>query len=181
MNYCSHCGTSVAQHIPEGDDRLRYICRACGRIYYQNPKMVVGCIPRWENKVLMCRRNIEPQKGKWTLPAGYLENGETVMQGACRETLEEAGAVVADLRPYLLFDIVHVNQIYLMFRARMQAPDFKATPESAEVVLMRQEEIPWDEIAFRAIESTLRHYFEDRASGRFPFRIQQIQKKSPLR
>ena len=98
MNYCSHCGAPVALRIPEGDDRPRYLCSACGRIYYQNPKMVVGCIPRWENKVLMCRRNIEPQKGKWTLPAGYLENGETVMEGACRETKEEAGAAVFAFR-----------------------------------------------------------------------------------
>lgn len=177
MNFCSHCGARVALHVPHGDDRPRHICDTCGRIYYENPKLVVGCIPEWEDKILMCRRDIEPRKGKWTLPAGYLENGETVMDGARRETLEEAGAVVTELEPYLLFDIVHVNQIYLMFRARMQKPEFRTTAESAEVVLMRREEIPWDAIAFGAIESTLRHYFADRENGCFPFRIRQIIKR----
>ena len=177
MNFCSHCGARVALHVPQGDDRPRHMCAACGRVYYENPKLVVGCIPQWEDKILLCRRDIEPQKGKWTLPAGYLENGETVMEGACRETMEEAGAAVIELQPYLLFDIVHVNQLYLMFRARMQSPDFKITAESAEVVLMRREEIPWDAIAFGAIESTLRHYFADRDNGHFPFRIRQITKR----
>lgn len=177
MNFCSHCGARVALHVPQGDDRPRHMCAACGRIYYENPKLVVGCIPQWEDKILLCRRDIEPQKGKWTLPAGYLENGETVMEGACRETMEEAGAAVVELHPYLLFDIVHVNQLYLMFRARMQSPEFKITAESAEVVLMRREEIPWDAIAFGAIESTLRHYFTDRDNGHFPFRIRQITKR----
>ena len=177
MNFCPHCGARVTLQVPHGDDRLRHMCAACGRIHYENPKVVVGCIPEWEDKILLCRRDIEPRKGKWTLPAGYLENGETVTQGACRETLEEAGAVVTELQPYLLFDILYVNQIYLMFRARMQNPDFKITAESAEVVLMRREEIPWDAIAFMAIESTLRHYFADRDTGHFPFRIRQITKR----
>ncbi len=176
MNFCSHCGARVVLQVPRGDDRPRHICNACGRIYYENPKLVVGCIPEWEDKILMCRRDIEPRKGKWTLPAGYLENGETVMDGARRETLEEAGAVVTEMKPYLLFDIVHVNQLYLMFRARMQKPEFRATAESAEVVLMRREEIPWEAIAFGAIESTLRHYFADREKACFPFRIRQITK-----
>jgi ADP-ribose pyrophosphatase YjhB (NUDIX family) len=176
MNFCSNCGARVALHVPQGDDRQRYMCATCGRIHYDNPKLVVGCIPQWEDKILLCRRGIEPKKGMWTLPAGYLENGETVMEGASRETLEEAGVTVTELQPYLLFDIIHVHQLYLMFRGRMQTPEFKVTPESSEVVLMRREEIPWDAIAFRAIESTLRHYFADRDSGRFPFRIRQIVK-----
>jgi ADP-ribose pyrophosphatase YjhB (NUDIX family) len=177
MNYCSQCGAQVNLQIPPGDDRPRYVCRSCGEIHYQNPKIVVGCLPQWEDRVLMCRRNIEPQKGKWTLPAGYLEMGETVTDGARRETLEETGAVVQDLMPYALFDIIHVNQIYLMFRACLQKPEFKATPESAEVALMVEQEIPWDQIAFRAIENTLRRFFLDRPSGHFPFRIRRIRKK----
>lgn len=177
MNYCSQCGAPVQMQIPTGDDRPRYVCPSCGEIHYQNPKIVVGCVPQWDGRILMCRRNIEPRKGKWTLPAGYLEMGETVMEGARRETLEETGAVVQALVPYLMFDIVYVNQIYLMFRGELQKPEFRLeTPESAEVVLMREEEIPWDDIAFLAIENTLRRYFFDRSSGQFPFRIRRIQK-----
>jgi ADP-ribose pyrophosphatase YjhB (NUDIX family) len=177
MNFCSHCGAPVELVIPPGDDRPRHTCRACGMIHYQNPKIVVGCIPQWEDRILMCRRNIEPQKGLWTLPAGYLENGETVVDGARRETWEETCARVEDLLPYLLFDITYVHQIYLMFRGRLEKPEFQITSESAEVVLMREEEIPWDKIAFRAIENTLRRFFSDRSSGQFPFRIRRLRKK----
>jgi ADP-ribose pyrophosphatase YjhB (NUDIX family) len=181
MNFCSHCGSPVKLVVPPGDDRLRHVCHTCGTVHYQNPKIVVGCIPQWEDRILMCRRNIEPQKGLWTLPAGYLESGETVTDGARRETWEETGAVVEDLLPYLMFDITYFSQIYLMFRARMQEPEFKVTAESAEVTLMREEEIPWDRIAFRAIENTLRRFFRDRPDGRFPFRIRRIRKKIPPR
>lgn len=174
MNFCSHCGEKVKRAIPADDDRERYICPACGRIHYENPKVVVGCIPEWENRILLCRRNIEPQKGKWTLPAGYLENAETVSEGAQRETLEETGISVKNLSPYLLIDITQISQIYLMFRGQMQTPDFKTTAESSEVVLMHEEEIPWDEIAFRAIEKTLRYYFKDRPTGCFPFRNERL-------
>jgi ADP-ribose pyrophosphatase YjhB (NUDIX family) len=181
MNFCSQCGAPVQLQVPPGDDRPRHMCHSCGTVHYQNPKIVVGCIPQWEDRILMCRRNIEPQKGKWTLPAGYLENGETVEDGARRETWEETGAVVEDLVPYLLLDIVHVNQIYLMFRARLQKPEFQMTAESAEVVLMREQEIPWDKIAFRAIENTLRRFLHDRPNGHFPFRVRRIKKRhSPL-
>jgi ADP-ribose pyrophosphatase YjhB (NUDIX family) len=178
MNFCSNCGAPVQLLVPPGDDRPRFTCCSCDTIHYQNPKIVVGCIPEWEDRVLMCRRNIEPQWGLWTLPAGYLESGETVAEGARRETWEETGALVEDLLPYLLFDITYVNQIYLMFRARLQKPEFQITEESAEVVLMREEEIPWDKIAFRAIENTLRRFFFDRSNGHFPFRIRRIQKKT---
>lgn len=179
MNFCSHCGASVQLRTPADDDRPRYICTHCGRVHYENPKMVVGCIPEWEDKILLCRRNIEPQKGKWTLPAGYLENKESVMEGARRETLEESGAVVEDLCPYLLIDILYINQVYLMFRAQMQKPEFRPTQESSEVVLMREEDVPWDQIAFLAIEKTLRSFFKDRASGSFPFRIRPIRERKP--
>jgi ADP-ribose pyrophosphatase YjhB (NUDIX family) len=176
MNYCSNCGTPVRQLIPPDENRLRHVCPSCGTIHYENPKIVVGCIPEWEEKILLCRRNIEPQRGKWTLPAGYLENGETVAEGARRETQEETGAIVDDLSAYRMFDIAHINQIYLIFRAGMKTVDYRPTPESAEVALFDEGEIPWDQIAFRVIEKTLRHYFCDRSSGRFPFRIDQIHK-----
>jgi ADP-ribose pyrophosphatase YjhB (NUDIX family) len=175
MKYCSECGKIVDLKIPVDDDRPRYICISCGIVHYQNPKLVVGCIPEWENKILLCRRDIEPKKGKWTLPAGYLENGETVESGAIRETLEETGAIVNALSPYLLFDIAHINQLYLMFHSRLIKPDFHVTSESSELRLFDEKEIPWDEIAFKVIEKTIKQYFKDRRTGSFPFRIQQIE------
>jgi ADP-ribose pyrophosphatase YjhB (NUDIX family) len=177
MHFCSNCGAPVKQLIPPDENRLRHVCPSCGIIHYENPKIVVGCIPEWEDKILLCRRNIEPQRGKWTLPGGYLENGETVADGARRETWEETGAVVDNLSEYRMFDIAHINQIYLMFRARMKTPECHPTSESSEVLLLEEARIPWNEIAFRVIKKTLKHYFTDRSSGCFPFRIDQIHKK----
>jgi ADP-ribose pyrophosphatase YjhB (NUDIX family) len=131
--------------------------------------MVVGCIPEWGNEILLCRRNIEPCRDKWTLPAGYLEMGETLADGAKRETKEEAGAVVTIIAPYALFDIPHIGQIYLFFRASMKDADFHPTPESSEVKLVAEEDIPWNELAFRVVIQTLRRYFADRKKGRFEF------------
>ena len=174
MNYCSHCGAPVEHLVPPGDNRPRFICRACGLIHYRNPRVVVGSIPVWQNKILLCLRDIEPRRGKWTLPAGYLENGETVKEGARRETVEETGATIENLEPYLLFDIVRIHQIYLMFRTRLAGPECHRTKESAKVRLFSEEEIPWDEIAFPVIEKTLVHYIADRAGGIFSFQIRQI-------
>jgi ADP-ribose pyrophosphatase YjhB (NUDIX family) len=174
MNFCSQCGGPLTLTVPLDDDRPRHVCPACGTIHYQNPKLVVGCIPVWENRILMCRRDIDPRKGYWTLPAGFLENGETAAAGARRETFEETGATVADLEPYLMVDIVHIHQIYLMFRSRLLAPDFHPTRESAEVKLLGKDDIPWDEIAFKVVEKTLRYYLQDRPSGRFAFRTDKI-------
>ncbi|MBC2710571.1 MAG: NUDIX hydrolase [Desulfosarcina sp.] len=177
MNFCSQCGAPVVLKVPADDDRPRHVCPSCGTIHYQNPKLVVGCIPVWDDQILMCRRDIEPRKGYWTLPAGFLENGETAADGARRETLEETGATVADLTPYLMVDIVHIHQIYLMFRSRLLAPEFHPTRESSEVKLLRKNDIPWDDIAFKVVEKTLRYYLQDRPSDRFPFRIDKIEKK----
>ncbi len=177
MNYCSNCAAPVEHGVPEGDDRPRYFCQKCGTVHYQNPRLVVGCIPVWEDKILLCLRDIEPRRGKWTLPAGYLENGETVMAGAQRETREETSVTVSRLEPYLLFDIAHINQLYLMFRARLDSPDFHRTKESAQVRLFEEKAIPWDEIAFPAIEKTLRIYLADRTDGVFPFQIHPIIEK----
>ncbi len=177
MKFCSQCGATVAITVPAEDDRPRHVCPSCGTIHYQNPKLVVGCIPVWKDRILMCRRNIQPRRGYWTLPAGFLENGETAEAGACRETLEETGATVADLTPYLMVDIVHIHQIYLMFRSRLRSLDFHPTRESSEVKLLEENDIPWEDIAFKVVEKTLRHYLQDRPLGHFVFRMDKIDQR----
>ena len=174
MKYCSNCGQPVTHRTPPGDDRSRFYCESCGVVHYQNPTMVVGCIPETEDKILLCRRAIEPCYEKWTLPAGYLENGETVAAGAKREAFEEARARVEILAPYALYNICHVNQIYLMFRARLKDNNFQAGSESLEVKLFTENDIPWEEIAFRVINETLLQYYNDRRAGRFPFYMGSI-------
>ncbi len=174
MKFCSNCGAPVERRVPPGDSIPRHVCDACGTIHYQNPKMVVGCIPEWEDKVLMCRRAIEPRLGFWTLPAGFMENGETTAQGAMREALEEAGARVEIHALYSLFNLPHINQVYLLFRARLLDLDVSPGVESLEVQLFREPEIPWDQLAFRTIRETLRHYYDDRRRGAFPLRTGDI-------
>ena len=168
MNFCSHCGTPLTQRVPTGDDRPRFVCDRCGTIHYQNPKLVVGCIPEWEDNILLCCRSIEPKSGKWTLPAGYLENGETITEGAKRETLEEACARVEIVAPYTLLSITHINQIYLIFRARLLDKNFSPGDESSDVRLFSESEIPWDKLAFTVIIKTLKYYYKDRSNGSFP-------------
>jgi len=174
MNFCSHCGARVAFRIPEGDTLPRYVCDQCSTIHYQNPKMVVGCIPEWEDKVLLCRRAIEPRYGKWTLPAGFMENGETAGEGASRETLEEAGARVEVGDLYTFINLPHIDQVYVMFRARLLDLDYAAGTESLEVRLFEESEIPWEELAFRTVSTTLQHFFDDRRRGHFTMRIADI-------
>ena len=180
MNFCSNCGETVVLKKPPGDDRSRYYCESCGAIHYQNPRMVVGCIPEAGDRILLCRRAIEPCYGKWTLPAGFLDNGETVAAGAKRETLEEAHARVEILAPYALYNICHVNQIYLMFRARLKDNNFHAGSESLDVRLFKQKDIPWEAIAFRVINATLLKYFDDRRTGRFSFFMGNISKPGKI-
>ena len=174
MNFCSNCGHPLTYLTPPGDDRSRYCCDSCGLVHYQNPRMVVGCIPESEDKILLCRRAIEPCYGKWTLPAGYLENGETLAAGAKREAFEEARAKVEILAPYALYDICYVNQVYLMFRAQLKDNNFRAGEESLEVRLFAEKNIPWQEIAFRVIYQTLIKFYDDRPAGRFPFYTGEI-------
>lgn len=164
----------MASRIPADDDRARAMCTQCGFVHYLNPKVVVGCIPERDNKILLCKRNIEPQKGLWTLPAGYLENNETVQDGAVRETYEETNARVGIISCYRMYNIVHVSQIYLMFRANMLSEMFSPTKESIDVRLFDQADIPWDKIAFKVIKETLADYFNDRETGSFLFRIKDI-------
>jgi len=178
VQYCSTCGADVEKGIPPGDDHPRYICTACGCIHYQNPKLVVGCIPEYEDRILLCRRDIEPRRGKWTLPAGFLENGESVREGALRETYEEARLRVEIIAPFRLFDLAFVNQLYLMFRASITVPEFGPTHESSEVRLFFENEIPWDDIAFPVIAKTLQHYFSGRVKGQFPFQSLELSESS---
>ena len=174
MNFCSQCGADIERSIPPGDDRPRYCCQACGTIHYENPKLVVGCIPESGTKIMLCRRAIEPRQGKWTLPAGYLENGETASDGARREALEEACARIEIIQPYALYNIPSISQVYLMFRARLLDQNFKAGQESLEVRLFAEDEIPWDRLAFRVIEKTLERYYSDRPKGEYPFFMDDI-------
>lgn len=148
MKYCSSCGSAVARRIPSGDNRERFVCDACGTIHYQNPKIVTGCLPVYEDRVLLCRRAIAPRMGLWTLPAGFLENGETSTQGAIRETFEEACANVAVEGLYTVFNLPHISQVYMFFRAALLNLDFAPGWESTDVKLFHEHEIPWDELAF---------------------------------
>lgn len=173
MKYCHHCASPVLVKVPEGDDKPRHICEDCDTIFYQNPKNVVGTLPVFEDRVLLCRRAIEPRLGLWTLPAGFMENGESSLEGAIRETVEEAGARirVAEDSLYTLFNLPRINQVYMFFRAELLDLDFDPGFESLSVEMFREEEIPWDEIAFPVVRETLQHYFQDRPVNRFPVRM----------
>ena len=173
MKYCHHCASELVHKIPAGDDKLRHCCDACDSIFYQNPNNVVGTLPYYGDKVLLCKRAIEPRLGKWTLPAGFMENGESSLEGAIRETREEAGATinVREDSLYTLFNLPKINQVYLFFRAELADLNFQAGVESLEVALFAEEEIPWDELAFPVVHSTLNHYFADRQTQRFPVRM----------
>ena len=179
MKYCSHCGQQVERRIPDHDDRERYVCDHCGTIHYQNPRVVVGCLPVHDERILLCRRAIQPRHGFWTLPAGFLENGETTREGALRETWEEARARVRDESIYTVFDLPHIHQIYMFYRGRLDPPEFAAGPESLEVRLFSEAEIPWDELAFPVVTATLRHYLADRQHGRFPVRNEALRWRRP--
>ena len=169
MKYCSNCSATVELLIPDGDSLPRYVCTTCNIIHYQNPKMVVGCIPEWEDKILLCRRAIEPRLGWWTLPAGFMENNETLEQAAARETLEEANARVEIGNLYAIYSLPHISQVYLLFRARLLDLDFKPGIESLEVKLLSENEIPWEEMAFRVIHDPLMQYFKERKLGKLGF------------
>lgn len=177
MKFCSQCGAPLRIEVPPGDNRPRHVCPSCGAIHYQNPKMVVGCIPEWEDKILLCRRAIEPRYGLWTLPAGFMENGETTAEGAARETLEEAGARVDVLGLYSMISLPDINQVYLVFRARLLHLDFTHGEESLEARLFSEQEIPWEQMAFRTIQHTLERYFSDRRIGTFPLHEGHIHHK----
>jgi len=174
MKYCSACGNEVVLRIPAGDNRERYLCERCDTIHYQNPRVVTGCLAIWEEKVLLCRRSIEPRRGYWTLPAGFLENGETAQAGAARETWEEAQARVAIDDLYTVFSLPHISQIYLFYKARLVDGSFAAGEETAEVALFHEHEVPWSELAFPVVRDTLQHYFRDRIHNTFAVHTSDI-------
>ena len=175
INHCRQCGSAVENRIPDdGDTKLRAVCSACHTIHYINPLNVVGTIPLWGDKVLLCKRNIEPRKGKWTLPAGFMELGETTAEGAARETVEEAGAQFEMQALFSLINVARVGQVHLFYRATLLSPEFAPGTETQEAMLFDEADIPWDEIAFRTVKETLEHFFADRRAGHFGFHALDI-------
>ena len=168
MKFCSQCAAPVSLRIPQGDNRERHVCDLCGQIHYQNPKIVAGCIPEWEGRILLCRPAIEPRHGLWTIPAGFMENGETIEQAATRETLEEACAQVEISGLYAVCNIPHVSQVYMIFRAGLCDGAFAPGIESLETALFDENQIPWSEMAFPVVVQSLRRYFSDRRNNHFP-------------
>jgi ADP-ribose pyrophosphatase YjhB (NUDIX family) len=173
IQHCRACGANVVYRLPDdGDTKPRAVCTACATVHYENPLNVVGTVPVWGSdgaQVLLCLRNIEPRRGKWTLPAGFMELGETTAEGAQRETLEEAGAQI-ELGPlFTLMNVPRVGQVHLYYRARLISDVFEPGIETIEARLFTEAEIPWEEIAFRTVRETLEHYFDDRRRGTFGF------------
>ncbi|MCR9258602.1 MAG: NUDIX hydrolase [Pseudomonadaceae bacterium] len=177
MKFCSNCGATLTFTIPPGDNRERHVCNDCDTIHYVNPRIITGCLPIWDDRVLLCLRAINPRKGYWTLPAGFLENGETIAAGAARETEEEANARVSDLELYTVFSLPHISQAYMFYRAQLRDLDFSSGEESLDVRLFKEDEIPWDNLAFPVINKSLQYYFDDRKSGQFQFRSEAIEFK----
>ncbi len=167
IRHCKRCGSSVRYEIPPDDNRERAVCSACHNVHYENPLNVVGTLPVWGDQVLLCKRNIEPRFGFWTLPAGFMELGETTAEGALRETIEEAGARIEMQGLYTLLNVTRVSQVHLYYRARLLDTDFAPGPETIEARLFREDEIPWEQLAFRTVRATLEHFFADRRKGQF--------------
>lgn len=168
VKFCRNCGTAVVNRVPDdGDTKVRAVCPSCDTIHYENPLNVVGTLPIWEGKVLLCKRNIEPRFGKWTLPAGFLEIGETLAEGAARETEEEAGAQFELEELFSIMNVPRVGQVHIFYKARLLSSVFNPGFETIEAKLFEEHDIPWDEIAFKTVKETLHHYFEDRKLGNF--------------
>jgi len=169
MKYCAHCGATVEFRIPPGDSLPRHVCTRCATIHYLNPKLVVGAVAHWQGRILLCRRAIEPRLGRWTLPAGFMENGESTTQAALRETLEEACARVEIDDLFTLINVPYINQVHLFYRGRLLDTDFSAGAESLETALFGEDDIPWPNLAFRSVRRCLEAYFADRRAGQFRF------------
>jgi len=168
IKHCRECGAAVAYRLPDdGDTKPRAICTACHTVHYENPLNVVGTLPVLGDRVLLCLRNIEPRKGKWTLPAGFMELNETTSQGAARETDEEAGAQIQMGPLFSVVSVPYVGQVHLFYLAALLSDQFQPGFETIEARLFTEEEIPWDDIAFRTVKITLERFFADRQTGSF--------------
>ncbi|KAG6744768.1 hypothetical protein POTOM_051406 [Populus tomentosa] len=177
INFCQWCGGQTKHDIPDGEEKMRAICTVCEKISYQNPKMVVGCLIEHDNKVLLCKRNIQPSHGLWTLPAGYLEIGESAAEGAIRETWEEARAEVEVMSPFAQLDIPRIGQTYIIFLAKLKKPHFSPGPESLECRLFSLDDIPLDCLAFSSMVVALKLYIEDVKAGSRKFHYGTINKR----
>ncbi len=178
MNFCSVCGHRVTQVIPEGDNRVRSVCSHCGAIHYENPKIIVGTIPEWEGRILLCKRAIEPRMGYWTIPAGFMENGESTAEAAMRETLEESGASVMVKQLFSLMSLPDYDEVHLFFQAQLVEPTFAAGEESLEVKLFHPEDIPWKDLAFSTVYHALRFYIQDQQAGQIRHYVGKIYNKN---
>lgn len=167
MKFCSHCGEQVEHKIPEGDNRLRFVCTSCELIHYQNPRIIAGCIAEYNGKILLCKRAIEPRLGLWTLPAGFMENNETTLQAAERESYEEATARMTDMKLFCTYSIPHISQVYIMYRGTLIDGFANPGEESLETDLYTESEIPWQDLAFPVVTESLKLYFSDRQNGQF--------------
>jgi ADP-ribose pyrophosphatase YjhB (NUDIX family) len=177
VKFCPECGAPVELSMPQDDHRERHVCTVCNTIHYLNPKIIAGAIPEWKDgRILLCRRAIEPRSGLWTLPAGFMENGETTTQAAARETLEEANARIQVLDLYAMYNLPYINQVQLLYRAKLLDLEFSPGVESLEVGIFGENEIPWDMLAFRPIRFTLEHFFSDRKRGDFVFRNADLER-----
>jgi ADP-ribose pyrophosphatase YjhB (NUDIX family) len=174
MKFCSACGQPVVLKIPDGDHLPRHVCSSCGTIHYENPRIIAGCVPEWEGKLLLCKRAIEPRRGFWTIPAGFMENGEALQDAAARESMEEALARVEIGSLLAIVNVIRAHQVHIMFRARLLDTDFGVGPESLEVRLYDESEIPWADMAFLSVEFALRRYLEDRRAGREALHFRDI-------
>jgi ADP-ribose pyrophosphatase YjhB (NUDIX family) len=177
MNFCSNCGARVVLRIPERDFLPRHVCDSCGTVHYLNPKLVVGSVPEYEGRILLCKRGIEPRLGHWTIPAGFMENDETLEAGAAREAQEEALIDVEIGSLLLLANVTHAHQVHVFFRSRMKTPTFGATHESLEVKLVEERDIPWHDLAFPSTEYALRRFVEDRAAGIDRHHVAEMQRR----
>ena len=171
IKHCRSCGTAVVYRLPDdGDARERAVCIACHTVHYENPLNVVGTVPVADDgRVLLCLRNIEPRRGKWTLPAGFMELGETTAEGAARETVEEAGALFEMQGLFTIVNVARVGQVHLFYRARLLSTVFDPGTETIEARLFVESDIPWDELAFNTVSQTLKYFFTDRRKGVFGF------------
>jgi ADP-ribose pyrophosphatase YjhB (NUDIX family) len=174
IKHCRACGTEVHYRIPSDDNRERAVCGECGIVHYENPLNVVGTLPVWQDRVLLCKRNIEPRYGMWTLPAGFMEMGESVEAGALRETDEEAGARVELEGLYTMLNVIRIGQVHFFYRARLLDTTFNPGPETIEARLFTESEVPWEQLAFRTVRETLHRYFDDRRRGQFGMHFADI-------